>query len=363
MKTPPEKRRSRNALAFAVLSLLALQLAMSCGINSRKLEWADAEYGTTIRNLVARKKEFPDRPLLAVLGSSRSRNAFAADRLSEPIPGDEHPPLVYDACLVGAHPIHYLIMLRRMLAIGIRPAAVSIEILPAHIRSYNGAGTDPVTLPLVPKTEAIRLRPGDLEMVNRYGSDRGWMWSRRWVEAQIAPWSTYRLPLTSRYAPSWAPKEDIANLNNWTRAIGPFGWSPIRLQWVPEELARSAGKVAEEGYRPYLNFTAAHPTYDTMLRDLLILCREEKIAVLGLVIMPESSTFRSWYPPATQRFIRQYAGGVAADFGVPLIDANEWVPDKYFLDGHHMIEPGAVLFSDRFRTEVIRPWMRNCEQR
>ena len=187
MKLSPRHRRGRNSIACAVLALLALQSVMSYGINTRRLEWADAEYGTTVRNLDARKKEFPDRPLLAVLGSSRSRNAFAADRLSEPIPGDEAPPLVYDSCLEGARPTHYLLMLRRLLALGIKPACVTIEILPIHIRSHNGKGTDPLDLPMVPKTEAIRMRPSDLDLVSRYHANRRWFWARTWVEAQIAP--------------------------------------------------------------------------------------------------------------------------------------------------------------------------------
>ena len=190
MGTPAKRRRSRNAIAFAVLTLLALQSAMSYGINTRQLHWADAEYGTTLRNLEARKKEFPDRPLVVVFGSSRSRNGFAADHLSQPMPGDEQPPLVYNACLVGAHPAHQMIVLRRLIASGIKPSAVTIEIFPVHIRESNVlVGQDPQTviLPLDRKREAIRLRPADLDLICAYDRDRKWSWARHWLDAQVAP--------------------------------------------------------------------------------------------------------------------------------------------------------------------------------
>ena len=39
------------------------------------------------------------------------------------------------------------------------------------------------------------------------------------------------------------------------------------------------------------------------------------------------------------------------------VDAREWLPDSSFSDGHHMLRPGAELFSDRLNREVIAPWV------
>ena len=349
------KRRGRGIAFGAFLTLLAVQATMSYGINGRRLYWADTEYGTTVRHLSERKAEFPDRPIVLVLGSSRAQAGVAADRLSAPTPGDEYPPLVLDSCLGGAHPIHSLYMLRRLIAIGVKPTAVLIEILPIHMRANATAGgSDPakIDMPLNPATEAKRLRAADYELIRTYDRDREWTWIRTWFEAQAAPWYTHRYTLTSRYAETWAPKENISSLNNWKLAISPYGWNQIKYQFVPEEIGKPAEAVAERVYRQHLQFTEINASYDRMLRDLLKLCRDEGIEVMGLLIMPEGSRFRAWYADDTRRLIREYAGGVAAENGTRVIDCNTWSADEYFVDGHHLIDPGAALFSERLRAEV-----------
>ncbi len=344
------KRRGRRIVLSGSLALLTVHAVMTNGINRTKLYWADPEYGTTIGNLNARKKEFPDRPLVVVLGTSRSRNGVDADRLSEPMPDDENPPLVYDGCLAGAYPIHFLMVLRRLIAIGAKPRAVTIELLPLTMQ---------YAAPLVPKRDAIRLRYDDLELVREHDPDRTWEWIREWCGTQAAPWYTHRYTLTSRYAKMWAPRENIGTLNQWTVAIGPYGYAPLRYDPVPEPLGVAARKVAEDAYRPNLRFGAIDSGYDRALRALLKLCADERIDVLGLVLMPESTTFRTWYSPATTRLIRDYSAGLAAEFGTRVVDASQWVPDELFLDGHHLTEHGSFHFSDRFRRDVIRPWSKS----
>ena len=352
-------RRGRGIVAGTALTLLGVQAAMNYGIDTRKLYWADIEYGTTVRNLSERKEEFPDRPIVVVLGTSRARNGFAADRLSEAVPGDAAPPLVLSASLSGASPLHYLLALRRLIAIGIKPAGVVIEILPALLGVDAAGVAGKPELSLDPATDAYRLRAADSALIRAYDGDRTWQWLRNWCEARAAPWYTCRYTLTGRYAATWAPKENVTALNNWRITIGPYGWHRIGMQSVPEATAEAGRKVAAKFYRPRLAFAAADPKYDLLLRDLLRFCRDERIAVLGLVLMPESAVFRGWYPDETARFVREYVDRIAADFGTVRIDASTWVPDEFFLDGHHLIEPGAYRFSDRFRTEVILPWMKS----
>ena len=130
------------------------------------------------------------------------------------------------------------------------------------------------------------------------------------------------------------------------------------MQFVPEGAGGPAEAATERAYRPHTAFTGINRTYDRMLRDLLDFCDRENVEILGLVLMPESSTFRGWYPDETRRLIRTYARVVAGEHGTRLIDANEWLPDREFIDHHHVIDPGAERFSDGLRSEFIRPWMR-----
>ena len=140
--------------------------------------------------------------------------------------------------------------------------------------------------------------------------------------------------------------------------MSPFGWAQPRVRSLPEGAGAGAEAATEQAYRPHTGFTEVNRTYDVMLRDLLDLCSKERIEILGLVIMPESSTFRAWYPEGTTGLIRSYTQGLAAEYGTRMIDANNWLPDSQFLD-HHVMDPGAEQLSDRLRAEFIRPWMRN----
>ena len=119
------------------------------------------------------------------------------------------------------------------------------------------------------------------------------------------------------------------------------------------------GKVNPKNFQPHTGFTEINRSYDVMLRDLLDLCAKERVEVLGLVIMPESATFRAWYPEGTRLLIRNYTLELATRYGTRMIDAGDWLPDSQFLDHHHVMDPGAEQFSDRLRAEFIRPWMRN----
>lgn len=360
MAVSARNRRGQGIVVATVLTVLAAQIYLNFQIDHRRLNWADVEYGTTVRNLDRRRKEFPDRPIVLALGSSRTKDAFAADRLSEPTPDDPAPPLALNGAIFSVHPFQFQLALRRYLAIGMRPKAVLIELLPLHMSdSAKACGPDPqrIELPLKPETGIQRMRMGDLDLVWDYDRERAGMWYGRWLESRAAPWHTHRDTLLDLYAPSWAPPETAANKKYWRSVIGPYGWVQSRMAFVPPEFRGPAEKATEDAYRSHTGFVSINRGYDRMLRDLLKLCREEGIEVLGLMLMPESKTFRSWYPEATQRLIGEYANATAAEFGTRLIDATRWIPDAEFFDHHHVIDPGAERFSERIRTDIIRPWM------
>ncbi len=352
-------RRSRGALLAGVLAVAGLNAGLNTGIDGTRLDWADAEYGTTIRHLDQRKREFPDRPAVVMLGTSRSKSAFAADRLSEPRPGDENPPLVLNASLFSAHPFHLQLVLRRLIAIGSKPQAVFVEILPLHMSDTCAIyAADRDAIPLYSEREMHRVRGADLDLVWKHDPDRAARWTRLWCDSRLAPWSSHRNILMQRYAESWAQRDTAGTPGYWRTAISPYGWVQPGLQFVPDGVGGPAEAATEKAYLTHTGFTAVNRTYDRMLRDLLGLCERENIEVLGLVLMPESQTFRNWYPDGTKRLLRSYAQDVAKDYGTRLIDANEWLPDREFIDHHHVIDPGAERFSERLRSEYIRPWMR-----
>ena len=76
------------------------------------------------------------------------------------------------------------------------------------------------------------------------------------------------------------------------------------------------------------------------LRDTLQTCREYGIPA-ALYLMPESEEFRSWYPQAMAAEIDCFVRELAAEFGVPLIDARTWWAIGNFREGQlSHIRPG-----------------------
>jgi hypothetical protein len=96
---------------------------------------------------------------------------------------------------------------------------------------------------------------------------------------------------------------------------------------------------------------------------VLARCAEHDIRA-AVVLMPESSAFRGWYGPAGYAAATAFARKLSDEFGVPVYDAREWVPDDGFADGHHMIPAGAETFTDRLAEawgEGHRAWGQRTE--
>ena len=233
-------RRSRRALFAGVLAVAGLQAYLDIGIDGGRLDWADAEYGTTLRHLEQRKREYPNRPVVVMLGTSRSKTAFAADRLSEAVPGDENPPLVLNASVYSAHPFHFQLVLRRLIAIGAKPDVVFVEIFPLYMSDTSAiyaADQGRVAIPLK-ATELHRLRGADLDLIWKHDPDRAALWTRRWCESRLAPVSEHRNILIQRYAETWAMPDVAGSPKYWRAAMSPFGWAQPRVRSLPEGAGR-----------------------------------------------------------------------------------------------------------------------------
>jgi hypothetical protein len=98
------------------------------------------------------------------------------------------------------------------------------------------------------------------------------------------------------------------------------------------------------------------PGPDCALRELLALCRTEGIPA-GLIVMPESSEHRSWYPAAARAELAAYLDRLKREFHVPLIDARCWIADADFYDSHHLWPRGAATFTRRFQVEALEPFL------
>src|SRR5262249_7123958 len=121
-------RRPRAALLWGVALFAGLQLALAGVMEKWRPEWRDPEYGCKLARLQARQAEAPGRPLVVVLGSSRAALGFRPDAVAAEAVGER--PVVFNFAIAGAGPLTELLQLRRLLAAGVRPDWLVIEVMP-----------------------------------------------------------------------------------------------------------------------------------------------------------------------------------------------------------------------------------------
>jgi hypothetical protein len=88
------------------------------------------------------------------------------------------------------------------------------------------------------------------------------------------------------------------------------------------------------------------------LIDLLTACHGAGIPAV-LVLMPEASAFRALYTAEVRCGIDGTLDKFRRDWHVPLIDARTWVADADFWDGHHLLPPGAMAFTQHLAREML----------
>src|SRR5262249_12821471 len=97
------------------------------------------------------------------------------------------------------------------------------------------------------------------------------------------------------------------------------------------------------------------------LRDLLRRCRREHIPTT-FVVMPVNSALRALLPAETEARLSAVVRALACEAGAPLIDAQGWIADDGFWDGHHLTRRGAFTFTRRLTEEFLRPRLAAPEQ-
>jgi hypothetical protein len=285
--------------------------------------------------------EGPDRPLVVMVGSSRTAWDFQASAVDGMPDNEGRPMLVYNFGIPSAGPCFQLFCLRDMLARGIRPRFLLIECLPPlWCETRRGIVSEESLL----AAESITLHRM-LQWMPYLRNPR--KCARLWLEARFAPCYAFRsyivAELTSLAAGNPMPKHI---------PIDNRGWH-LSLPAVAPLLHEIRMAEAYAGYVPGLrDFRLGKAPYRA-IHELLDLCRREKIPS-ALVLMPEDSHFRSWYCPETKAAIRNLLDELRQTYGVECIDAQCWLPDYDFEDGHHALLGGALNFTRRLRAELPR---------
>ncbi len=346
-------RRARGRAKAAVLSGLATVLIAHVGlavrVETRRPTWRDPEYFLREHRLVAlswwAKADGRARPLVVAVGGSRTQMGWSPGHLG--FGSGPTDPIAFNCAQAGALPVGERLNLARLFAAGMTPDFVLIEVLPP-VLADPGPMEERIPLP--------RLGLADLARVAPYHTDRA-RTARRWASARARSWTTLRLPLLAAWelSDSFPPGPDRPD-RIWA-ATRADGWGPFHPAGWPDA-SRAAGLATARGsYEWLLRDFRVEPVNDRLVRDMLADCRSRGVRA-ALYTMPESPTFRSWYPPAARAQVREYLSAVGRDAGVPVFDTSDWVNDEAaFTDGHHLLGPAAEAFSARFGRECVGPWV------
>lgn len=304
-------------------------------------ELRDPEYGLRLNALRQRIAEHPERPLVVVIGSSRTAMGVRPYVWEESRPGTPTDPLLFNMSRVGGGPLIQLMTLRRLYADGIRPDAVILEHWTPLLREDG------------PFAETARIEPerlflADREFVQSYMPKPDTV-ERRMLVNRLNPLFTDRGRWLGRVARSW---QRVRRVEVGCRELDGWGWLPGLDEEHPDAVAR-AGRLrhCEGTYRGHLNGFAIHADADRALRESVAVARSHGTRV-AFAWLPESTEFRGWYPPEAERLGRDHLAGLCRELGVPLINARVWMPDAVLADGFHLTRDGAADFTRRFGPAV-----------
>ena len=297
----------------------------------------DPEYGRRAARLKARVADHPGRKLALVVGSSRTSmgvNPAAWEAARPPA-----APMLFNLSIAGSGPMFELLTLRRVFADGIRPAVVLLEFWPPFMRQ-DGVYFEPNRI------DHHRLFWRDRETVREICPDPPDI-EAKMRTARLNPIGENRHRWLAQLVPSWLPPSKRLD-GSWSH-FDPWGWQP----GLDEGAARAARLVGSEAYyRPALTGCRVDPKSDWAVRECVRLARAHGAAV-GFVWLPESSEFRSWYPPDTEAHAREYITRLCAELGTPLIDARGWAADSRLTDGFHLSRAGAAEFTKKLGPAVM----------
>jgi hypothetical protein len=165
------------------------------------------------------------------------------------------------------------------------------------------------------------------------------------------PVYAHRAAILSRLLPAWL---QYADRLDWAWNCDDHGWTAAPDALPPE-------KIQERVQQDRQHYAAAFEGFHTQgaatqaLRELLRTCQGRHIPAV-LVLMPEGSTFRRWYPADALTKIDALLDDLKRQYDAPRIDARDWIADEDFFDAHHLRAVGARRFSERLGREMER-WL------
>jgi hypothetical protein len=304
----------------------------------------DPEYSRRVRQYKARVAENPGRPVVMVVGSSRTAMGVcpAAWEAARPADPGRPDPLLFNMSLLGSGPLMELMVVHRAAADGLRPGVVLFEYWPPFLYS-EGGWFEPT------RVTQDRLLDADRDIVQRYFPDPARV-EQAMRHYRMNPVYESRERLLVQLVPHWLSLS--RRMDGGWAGLDSWGWLP-GMDVPPGLTDRRAAAMAvcRDIYRPLFADYRISPLAERALREAVATARKQGAAV-GFVYLPESSEFRSWYTPGAERAAREHLSAISRDLRVPVINARHWIADGLFVDGFHLSRLGAAEFTRKLGPAV-----------
>jgi hypothetical protein len=230
---------------------------------------------------------------------------------------------------------------RRLLERGLKPRWLLVELSPfILVKEGKRTYTTSLVAPEFSWFQGIH-EPEDLAV--------------EYARARIFPWVRLQMPIIRRFAPQLATWPANAVLDGDYDRLGGIKFEPHHIEVHGEAVAeRLRDKAAASGAQ--ITTFVVGKRSDRALRVLLELCRENGTRV-ALLFPPESPAFCAMYSEMAYQQAGHYGSQLAAQYGLPLIDARGWLEEGDFFDGHHATYSGQAKFTDRLGLEFLTRWV------
>lgn len=329
------RRAARRSVLWGFAAVVSLQLGLSVALERFKPEWRDPEYGLRLRDFQLSPR--PQR-LVAILGSSRTQMGLNPAAFDLPAGVG-----AYNFAQSGSGPVQELLTFKRLLAAGVRPDFLLVEVLPPTLSTAS---------PVNRVTASERYDWRDTEHLGAYGKSL----PAGWLRARLSPWSSSRSVLLSRAGLGFLLPPSARRDFLW-KQTRPGGWMPYFYEAVDNDRRENGLRKAHNEYAGCLNDLRIDPAARRAYDELLELAALHGVGV-KFFVMPESPRFRSWATPATRDAVNAYLGELAHASGEPVADLSAWqLPERDFADGHHLLRHAADATSTRLPREHLDAWV------
>jgi hypothetical protein len=292
------------------------------------------------------------------LGSSRTGfllNEAQIDPVVRDLTGDAGFHCV-NASVPGGDVIVCERLLRILLARGARPRYALIEVSPEMVSQRNSwvklygpwflrwddvptYTRDLVITQSWPRFAGTRLLP-----LYYYREQ-----SRRRVAAQLGAWYDAR-PTAAPPVPPRNPGRTIGSIAHAQSAK----WQKLVADGL-RAVDNKPGTIADIGFvNSMLRDFRPGGTSAAALERMLACCRAHCIEPI-LIHVPLSSGHRDCYTSEIEASFRAYVSAITQKYGCQCVDYQAALPDRFFVDHHHVGVEGRALFSRRLGLEVLAP--------